>query len=98
MKVRPERRGETTADYWQAYPGPQEEEVEQEERDVMPPIMRTFQPIRDVHHHHHPPPPPSQHQEVRRTPSFVEKIREAEANPGVRFVRIVRRPPAAIST
>ena len=47
MKVRPERKGETTADYWQAYPGPQEEEVEQEERDVMPPVMRTFQPISD---------------------------------------------------
>jgi len=78
-------------DYWPAYPGPQEEqEVEREERDVLPPVMRTFQPARDsqVHHHHHPPPaaaapPPSQHQEVRRTPSFVEKIREAEANPGV---------------
>ena len=62
--------------------------MEQEERDVLPPVMRTFQPSRDVHHYH--PPPPAQHQEVRRTPSFVEKIREAEANPGVRFVRIVR--------
>ena len=87
MKARPEVRRETPGDYWAAYPGPQEEEVELEERDVLPPVMRTFQP-RDVHHHHHhhhsPPPPPSQHQEVRRTPSFVEKIREAEANPGVR--------------
>ena len=95
MKARPGRGGGTTADYWPAYPGPQGEEVEQEERDsrdVLPPVMKTFQSTRDPHHQHHhhhqpPHPPPSQHPEVRRTPSFVEKIREAEANPGVRFVR-----------
>ena len=86
MKRKAKSGEERTGDYWPAYPGPQQEE--EEERDVLPPVMRTFQPNRDSHHHHHhqPPPLPSHHQEVRRTPSFAEKIREAEENPGVRFI------------
>ena len=73
-----------SADYWPAYPGPQSE-VDEDERDgrevreVPPPVLSpsSFRP--DHQHRPHPP----HHQEVRRAPSFVERIREAEANPKV---------------
>ena len=83
-RSRPENVGKMTDDYWPAYPGPQSE-VDEDERDVTSPVMTSFQP-EPRPAAGHPPREHSSRPEIRRAPSFAERLREAETNPNNKVI------------